>query len=121
MYNKVILIGNLGKDPEFKQLDNGSACRISMATTRKYKNHAGEVVTDTRWHLVECFGSLADNCAQYLGKGSKICVEGSLKTKRWKDKNGNDRSQVVIVAGSIQFLTTKEQNQQTEPTGEYTY
>lgn len=109
--NKVILVGNLGKDPEVRQFQNGdSVTNISIATTDKYKDKAtGSPVEVTEWHRVAFFGKLADIAAQYLKKGSQVYIEGSIKTRKYKDSNGVDKYSTEIKADSMQMLGGKTQ------------
>lgn len=101
--NKVIIIGNLGRDPETKTLDTSTICNLSVATSRKYKSKSGEDVEETEWHRVSVFGKLAETCSRYLSKGRTVCVEGRLRTRQW-EKDGEKRYATEIVAESVQFL-----------------
>ena len=106
--NKVILVGNLGKDPELRYTPSGTAvCTFSLATTDRFKNKQGEQQERTEWHRVAMFGRLAEIAAEYLRKGSQVYVEGSLRTRKWQDKDGNDRWTTEVVARDVQFLTPK--------------
>jgi single-strand DNA-binding protein len=107
--NKVILIGNLGQDPETKSLPSGSAvANITLATTEGWKDkQTGEKKEATEWHKVVFFDRLAEIAGQYLKKGSKVYVEGSLRTRKWQDKNGNDRYTTEIRATDMQMLDGK--------------
>lgn len=107
--NKVILIGNLGSDPEMRYLPSGSAVStLSIATSESWKDKtSGEQQERTEWHRVVLFNRLAEIAGEYLKKGSKVYVEGSLKTRKWQDKNGVDRYTTEIVAGSMQMLDTR--------------
>jgi single-strand DNA-binding protein len=91
--NKVILVGNLGREPEVKYASNGNAiANLAIATSESWKDkNTGEKVEKTEWHRVSVFGKLAEIAGQYLHKGSKVYVEGQLKTRKWQDKEGNDR------------------------------
>lgn len=105
--NKVFLIGNLGKDPEIKQMQNGSTlANFSVATSESWKDKTtGEMKEVTEWHRVTMFGRLADIAGQYLRKGSKVYIEGSLTTRKWQDKQtGQDRYMTEIKASSLQML-----------------
>lgn len=105
--NKVILMGNLGRDPEVKEFDNGgSVTKFPVATSRKYKNRDGELVEDTTWHEVEVSGNSADACAKYLSKGSKVLVEGSIAVRKY-EKDGEKRSFTSIRAQRVDFVSTK--------------
>jgi single-strand DNA-binding protein len=103
--NKVILIGNLGRDPEMRYLPSGDAvANLRIATTEKYKDKSGEMQEATEWHTVAFFGKTAEVCGQYLKKGSQIYVEGSLRTRKWQDKDGNDRYTTEIRGDRMQML-----------------
>ena len=104
--NKVIIVGNLGKDPETRCLPSGDAvCNISVATTDKWKDKAsGEMKEQTEWHRVSFFGRLAEVAGEYLKKGSQIYVEGSLRTRKWQDKDGSDRFSTEIRGDVMQML-----------------
>ncbi len=116
--NKVILIGNLGQDPEIRYTSNGNTVtNLNLATSEIWKDkNTGENKEKTEWHKVVLFGKLAEIAAEYLRKGSQIYIEGSLKTKKWQDKNGNDRYTTEIIVnmnGTMQMLGTKKNNQKT--------
>jgi single-strand DNA-binding protein len=104
--NKVILIGNLGRDPEVKYLPSGSAvCNITIATSEQWKDkESGEKKDRTEWHNVVFFGRLAEIAGEYLKKGSQVYVEGSLRTRKWQDKEGRDRYTTEIVVNDMQML-----------------
>lgn len=105
--NKVILVGNLGRDPEMKTLDSGAAlCKFSMATGRKYTTSDGQERDDTEWSNVIVWGRQADACGRYLTKGSKVCVEGRMKTRSWETDSGERRYMTEVVAASVEFLGT---------------
>ena len=106
--NKVILIGNLGKDPEVRYLDNGVAvANFSLATTENYKNKEGERVSQTEWHNIVLWRGLAEVAEKWLNKGSSVYVEGKIRTRKWEDKDGNDRWSTEIVANNMQMLGSK--------------
>jgi single-strand DNA-binding protein len=106
--NKVILVGNLGRDPEMRYLPSGDAvANLAIATTEKYKDKSGEMQEATEWHRVAFFGKIAEVCGQYLKKGSQIYVEGSLRTRKWQDKDGNDRYTTEIRGDRMQMLGGK--------------
>ena len=108
MVNKVILIGNLGADPELRATQSGtSVATLSMATSRKWKNKDGQLQEETEWHRVIVWGQSADFCNNYLSKGSKIYVEGRLQTRKWQDQSGNDKYTTEIIATTVQNLTPK--------------
>ncbi|HTT07981.1 MAG TPA: single-stranded DNA-binding protein [Gammaproteobacteria bacterium] len=104
--NKVILIGNLGNDPEVKYTASGSAvANVSIATSENWKDKAtGENQERTEWHRVVFFGKLAEIVGEYLKKGSQVFVEGRLQTRKWQDKEGQDRYTTEIVANEMQML-----------------
>ena len=104
--NKVILIGNLGADPELKYLPNGgqAVCELRLATNDSYTDKQGQRQEKTEWHRVVVWGKQAESCAQYLKKGRTVYVEGRLQTREWDDKDGNKRYTTEIVANTVQFL-----------------
>lgn len=103
--NKVILIGNLGKDPEVRYLDSGVAvANLSLATSENYKNKDGERVTQTEWHDVVLWRGLAEVAEKYLKKGSSVYVEGKLRTNKWVDKDENTRYKTEILADKLTML-----------------
>ena len=102
----MLVLGNLGQDPELKYLPSGAAvCSISVATSRSWKNkESGEKMEETEWHRVTFFDRLAEIAGEYLSKGDPVFVEGRLKTRKWQDKDGNDRYTTEIIAESMQLL-----------------
>ena len=108
--NKVILIGNLGKDPEVRYMPSGSAiCNIALATSRQWKNkESGEKMEETEWHRVSLFDRLAEVAGEYLKKGRSVYVEGRLKTRKWNDKEGVERYTTEVIADVMQLLGTRE-------------
>ncbi|TAJ95285.1 MAG: single-stranded DNA-binding protein [Gammaproteobacteria bacterium] len=104
--NKVILVGNLGNDPDVRYTASGAAvANVSIATTDSWKDkESGEMQDRTEWHKVVFFGRLAEIVAEYLKKGSQVYVEGRLQTRKWQDKEGHDRYTTEIVAGEMQML-----------------
>jgi single-strand DNA-binding protein len=108
--NKVILVGNLGKDPEVRYMPNGDAVtNITIATTDTWKDKtSGEKKEATEWHRVVFFRKLAEIAGQYLKKGAQVYIEGSLKTRKWQGQDGQDRYTTEIVADSMQMLGRKE-------------
>ncbi|MBQ9407429.1 MAG: single-stranded DNA-binding protein [Desulfovibrio sp.] len=111
--NKVFLIGRLGRDPELRNTQGGmSVCNMSVATDESYTDRNGNAVKRVEWHNVIAFQRQADNCAKYLAKGSQVFVEGSLQTRKWQDKNGQDRYTTEIKAMRVQFLDNKKDGQQ---------
>lgn len=106
--NKVILIGNLGRDPEVRYLPDGAAVtNISVATTDTWKDKSGEKQERTEWHRVAFFGRLAEIAGEYLKKGSQVYIEGSLRTRKWQDKDGQDRYTTEIVASEMKMLGSR--------------
>jgi single-strand DNA-binding protein len=106
--NKVILIGNLGRDPETRYMpDGGAITNISIATTETWKDKAGEKQEKTEWHRVAFFGKLAEIAGEYLKKGSQVYVEGRLQTRKWQDKEGVDKFTTEIVADRMQMLGSR--------------
>jgi|TARA_B110000438_G_scaffold49222_1_gene49697 single-strand DNA-binding protein len=103
--NKVILIGNLGKDPEVRYLDSGIAvANLSIATTETYKNKEGNKVSQTEWHDVVLWRGLAEVAEKYLNKGSSVYIEGKIKTSKWVDKDENTRYKTEIMADKMTML-----------------
>jgi single-strand DNA-binding protein len=106
--NKVILIGNLGADPETRFLPSGDAvANIRMATTDVWKDKSGEKQEHTEWHRVAFFGKLAEIAGEYLKKGSPVYIEGRIRTRKWQDKEGQDRYSTEIVADRMQLLGSR--------------
>ncbi len=110
--NKVILVGNLGADPEIRYLPSGDAvANIRLATTDRYKDKAsGEFKENTEWHRVAFFGRLADIVGQYLKKGSSVYIEGKIRTRKWQAQDGTDRYSTEIVADQMQMLGGRPNN-----------
>ncbi len=108
--NKVILIGNLGRDPEVRYTPNGNAiCNISVATTRNWKDKtSGDKVEETEWHRVVFYDRLAELAGEYLKKGRQVYVEGRLKTRKWQDKDGKDVYTTEVIADNMQLLGGRE-------------
>ncbi len=107
--NKVILIGNLGADPEVRYMPNGGAvANITVATTEQWKDkQTGEQQERTEWNRVVLYRRLAEIAGEYLRKGSKVYIEGRLQTRKWQDQNGNDRYTTEIVANEMQMLDSR--------------
>ena len=107
--NKVILIGNLGQKPEMRYTATNSAvANLSIATTESWKDReSGEMRDKTEWHKVVFFGKPAETIEKYLDKGSKIYIEGKLQTRKWQDKDGNDRWTTEIVGNQFNFLDSR--------------
>ena len=108
--NKVIIIGNLGRDPEVRYTPSGAAvCNVSVATTRNWKDkNSGDKVEETEWHRVVFYDRLAEIAGEYLKKGRSVYVEGRLKTRKWADKDGKDNYTTEIVAEQMQLLGGRE-------------
>jgi single-strand DNA-binding protein len=103
--NKVIIIGNLGRDPELRYTQGGQpVCQLNVATTRVYTNRNNDRVDETEWHRVTVWGKQAESCSQYLTKGRQVYVEGRLQTRSYEDKEGVKRYSTDIVAETVQFL-----------------
>lgn len=107
--NKVMLIGNLGRDPEIRYLPSGGqVANFSIATTDKWKNKEGNMEDRTEWHNIVAFGRLAEICGEYLRKGKQVYIEGRLQTRSWEDKDGNKRYMTEIVAREMQMLGRRD-------------
>lgn len=107
--NKVILVGNVGLDPEVRYMPNGNAVTtLSVATSETWKDkQTGDKQERTEWHRVVCFNRLGEIAGEYIRKGSKLYVEGSLRTRKWQDQQGQDRYTTEIIASDIQMLDSK--------------
>ena len=119
--NKVILLGNLGADPDVRYTpDGGTAiCTLSLATSRRYKNRDGQFTEETEWHRVVLFGRTAEIARDYLKKGRSVYVEGRLRTRKWTDQNGNDRWTTEVVCENMQLLGGRDGSGQGGPSGGY--
>ena len=107
-FNKVILIGNVGKDPEVRHLETGTAvASFTLATTERYKNRNGELQDQTEWHNIVCWRNLAELSEKYIKKGAQIFVEGKIRTRSWADQTGAKRYTTEIVADNIRLLDRK--------------
>ena len=108
--NKVIIVGNLGRDPEVRYMPSGSAiCNVTVATTRQWKNKdSGEKMEETDWHRIVFFDRLAEIAGEYLKKGRSVYVEGRLRTRKWTDKEGKDQYTTEVVATEMQMLGGRE-------------
>ncbi len=115
MLNQCNFIGNLGKNPETRQTSSGEACcNFSIAVSQRWKDRqTGEQKEKTEWINLVVFGKLADICAQYLKKGSKIYASGKMQTRKWQDKEGNDRYSVEIVLEQMEMLDSKDKSSDT--------
>jgi single-strand DNA-binding protein len=106
--NKVILVGNLGRDPEVRYMpDGGAVTNVSIATTDTWKDKSGEKQERTEWHRVVFFLKLAEIAGEYLKKGSQVYIEGRLQTRKWQDKDGQEKYTTEIVADRMQMLGTR--------------
>ncbi len=104
--NKVMLIGNLGRDPEMRFTPSGRAVtNFTIATSERWKDTNGELQESTEWHRIVTWGKLAENCAKLLSKGKQVYIEGRIQTRSWDDKDGNKRYTTEIVASQMQILT----------------
>ena len=109
MINKVILIGNLGRDPEVRKFDNGGAvARFSVATNESYRDKNGDWQTNTEWHNVTVWGPAAERASQMLAKGKLVYVEGKLTSRKWEDKDGIERTTVEVRAMVFRLLERRE-------------
>lgn len=116
--NKVILVGNLGQDPELRYTGTGTAvCNIRLATNESYKDASGEWVERTEWHSVVAWARLAEICNEYLKKGSQVYFEGSLQTRQWEDKDGNTRYTTEIKAREMMMLSGRGDGGSFSPSG----
>ena len=112
MLNKVMIIGRLGRDPELRYSQSGSpVCTLNIATDESYTDRDGNRVDRAEWHRVVVFQKAAENCSQYLTKGSLVFVEGSLQTRKWQDQQGQDRYTTEIKGQRVQFLDRKGDRQ----------
>ncbi len=108
--NKVIIVGNLGNDPEVKNLPNGGVvANLSVATSESWKDQQGQPQERTEWHRITMYRRLAEIAGEYLKKGSKVYLEGKLQTRKWQDQQGNDRYTTEIIADQMQMLDSRGQ------------
>ena len=121
--NKAIIVGNLGGDPDTRYMPSGSAVtNLTVATNEIWKDkESGEQKDRTEWHKVSAFGRLAEIMAEYLRKGSQVYIEGKLRTRKWQDKDGNDRWTTEIVANEMQMLGGKGEKPDAPPQQENTF
>lgn len=116
MLNRVMIIGRLGKPVEVKYGQSGNAiASMTVATDESYTDKQGQRQSVTEWHRVVVYGKTAENCGQYLDKGSLVFVEGRLRTRKWTDRNGQERFTTEILADRIQFLDRRQDTQQAAP------
>lgn len=105
--NKVILVGNLGNDPDVRETTSGIVCNISVATSESWKDRDGNRQENTEWHRVVAFGKLAEIMEEYLRKGSKVYIEGKIRTEKWTDKDGVERYTTKVYADNMQMLDSR--------------
>lgn len=108
--NKVIILGNVGQDPEIRE-GNFMVAALSIATSRKWRDKAGETQSETEWHRVSAFGRLAEIISQYVRKGDPIYIEGRLRTRKYEDKQGGERWVTEIIAEQLQLLRQKDSDE----------
>lgn len=110
--NKVILLGNLGRDPEVRYTAAQTAItQFSIATSERRKDQNGQWTDHTEWHNVVTFGKTAENCARFLRSGSQVYLEGKIQTRKWQDKEGRDRYTTQIIANTVQFVGGQKDSQ----------
>lgn len=110
--NKVILVGNVGKDPDIRYLEGGTAvCSFPLATSESYRNRDGEKITNTEWHNIVLWRGLAEIAEKYVKKGSQLYIEGRIRTRSWDDKEGNKRYITEIIGDSMQMLGRRSDEQ----------
>ena len=108
MINKVILIGNLGADPEIRHSQDGvPVATFTIATTEKWKGQDGQMQEQTEWHRIVAWRRLAEICGEFLSKGSRVYIEGKLQTRKWKDQSGGDRYTTEVVAREMKMLSPR--------------
>jgi len=118
--NKVILMGNLGRDPEVRYMANGEAvCNFSIATTDSWKDKSGAKQERTEWHSIVIYRKLAEIAGEYLKKGRPVYVEGRLQTRKWQTKEGQDRYSTEIIVDTMQMLGGKDGDRSADDTGSY--
>ena len=117
MLNRVQIIGRLGRDVELRQTPSGqSVASFTVATDESYTSRDGQKVEQTEWHRINVFGKQAELCGRFIGKGSLVYVEGKLRTRKWTDQSGQERSSTEINADRVQFLDRHQDAQQAAPT-----
>lgn len=116
MINKVILVGNVGAEPEVRALESGvKVARIRLATTERYTDrNTNETKEETEWHSIDLFRNLADVVDKYVRKGDRLYIEGKIKTRQYKDKDGHERYATTILANELKMLTAKATKSQTQ-------
>ena len=114
--NKVILVGNLGRDPEVRTLENGAkVANFTLATSESYKNREGQRVTTTEWHNIVLWRGLADIAERYLSKGNQVYIEGKIRTRSWDDKDGIKRYTTEILGDNLTMLGGRRDMEESEP------
>ena len=118
--NKVILVGNLGTDPEIRYTPSGTAvANFSLATHEQWTNKDGEKGERTQWHRIVAWGRLGEICGEYLKKGSPVYIEGRIQTRAWEDRDGNKRYTTEIIAQAMQMLSSRREGQAQSPEERY--
>jgi single-strand DNA-binding protein len=113
MLNKIMIIGNLGSDPELRYTQSGTpVVSFRVATTEKWKDKGGQMQEQTEWHTCQAWSKLAEICGNYLKKGSKVYIEGSVHTRKWQDQSGNDRYSTEVKVKEMKMLDGKKDGQQ---------
>lgn len=115
--NKAIIVGNLGQDPESRQVGDTMVCNFTVATSKKFNDRDGNPKEKTEWHRISVWGRQAEACVRYLSKGKKVFVEGEIETRKWQDKDGNDRYTTEIRAKQVTFLSPKDQGSSPQQSG----
>ncbi len=116
--NKVMLIGNVGKDPVIRHLETGvTSANFSLATTERYKDKNGTIQEQTEWHNIVCWRGTAENVEKYVKRGTQLFVEGRLRYREWKDQNGQDRFTTEILATTITLLGKRSDSGSSAPSG----
>lgn len=120
--NKVILLGNLGKDPEVRNLESGAkVASFSLATNRSYKGQDGKRIEETEWHNIVLWGTLADLAEKFLTKGRQVFIEGRIKTRQWDDKEGVKRYTTEVVGENMTFVGGRDQRDDVPPPSDQDY
>ena len=115
MLNRATLIGNLGSDPEVKEIANGKVANFSIATSETFKDKQGVKQEKTEWHRIVCFGNVAEIAEKYLAKGKRVYIEGKIKTREWEDKAGTKKYTTEILAQTVRMLDRKSDGESTAP------
>ena len=113
--NRITIMGNVGQPPKIKKGDGYTIANFSIATSEKWKNKSGDTIEHTEWHRIVIYNKLAEVVEKYVNKGDKIYIEGKLKTSKYEDKNGIERSKTEIVANFMQMLGSKKAEQEENP------